>query len=110
MTGYDIYKQACTLIECEAQNTESAKATALTCLNNIISDLGVCKTVETLETKVETTGTNTFIIAFGVAMLLAQIRLDTLRAGWMAEVYNQKRAQVKSEIKHRGESFPSIIA
>lgn len=110
MTGNDIYRQACTLIECEVENTQRANATALTCINNIISDLGACPTIESLDDEVKTNGTNSFIIAFGVAMLLAQIRLDTVRAGWMAEVYNPKRAQVKSEIKKRGESFPSVIA
>ena len=110
MTGNDIFKQACTLIECTPENTENERITALNCINTILADLDICPTIDKLEAKVETTKTNTFIVAFGVAMLLAQIRLDTVRAGWMAEVHNPKRAQVKSEIKKRGESFPSITA
>ena len=110
MTGNEIYKQACMLLEYEAEQSETAKATALNCLNNILCDLSVSPTVETLETEIKISPTNAFITAFGVAMLLAQIRLDTVRQGWMAEVYFAKRAQVKAEITRRGEALPTVTA
>ncbi len=110
MTGNDIYKQACSLLNYEATQTEEARQTALNCLNNILCDLGIFEAVENLETEIKVSGTNAFITAFGVAMLLAEIRLDTVRQGWMAEVYNVKRAQVKSEITSRKETFPGVMA
>lgn len=110
MTGNDIYKQACSLLNYEANETEKARETALNCLNNILCDLGISEAVENLETDIKVSPTNAFITAFGVAMLLAEIRLDTVRRGWMAEVYNVKRAQVKSEIISRKETFPGVTA
>ncbi len=110
MTGNEIYKQACMLLECEAEQTENARDTALCCLNVILCDFGFCKAPQSLEEKIEISPTNGFIAAFGVAMLLAQIRLDTVRGNHLAQVYNLKRQQAKNEIARRGDAFPIITA
>jgi hypothetical protein len=72
--------------------------------------MGICDAVGSLDEEVKLNPTNSFIAAFGVAMLLAHVRLDTLRGRLMAEVYYPKRAQVKSEILRCRESFPTPSA
>ena len=111
MTVNDLFKKVAELLGYSGENGDLSglsviESRAITAIRQILSDLGVNKMPDVFLDTIEINADKEETLIYGTAMLLAIGTGDVEKGKFFTEVYNMKRAGVKSKILKRKNVVP----